>query len=78
MKGADPDRGSRWNTGTAKTPKINFYPTGKGTRVLKIADELAMLRTKRATPLDGERIAELEEKLRAEFPDPQQALKPSD
>ena len=69
------DRASRWNTGMANTPRDTLYRKGKGSRVLKIADEIAALRTKRATPLNRERIAKLEEQLRAEFPDPQEQSK---
>jgi hypothetical protein len=53
-----------------KAPKSNLKENGKGRRVLKMADKLAVLRIKRSTRVNKQRIAKLEEKLRAEFLEP--------
>jgi hypothetical protein len=53
-----------------KAPKSNLKENGKSRRVLKMADKLAVLRIKRSTRVNKQRIAKLEEKLRAEFLEP--------
>jgi hypothetical protein len=53
-----------------KTPKSTLKEKRRGRRVLKMADKLAVLRIKRSTAVNKQRIAKLEEKVRAEFLEP--------